>query len=379
MQTTELTMMTPGACVSGKRLQRKPLPHRVAEAAIAAGAALLLAVSAAATAAPAPAPPAGPNDAMYMYKGADRDAKLLEAAKKEGSVTLYTSLSSGESTPLIAAFEKKYGIKVNLWRAISDQVAQRAITEGRAHRYALDVIETNGSEVEQAARENLLSVFYSPSFADLPADAFSSDHMWVSDRANFIVVAYNTNKIKKEDLPADYSGFLDPKWKGQVSIESSDIEWMATIIKTLGQEKGMKLFQNLSATQPQMRAGHILLAQMVGAGEAPVALTVYNGEVESLKRKGTPIDWAPVQPVIGRPQGLGVARNAPHPHAALLFADFVLSTETQQMYADLGRIPVSKKVKSKLNNFPHVMIDTATVLDENDKWTKLWNSLFMRK
>jgi iron(III) transport system substrate-binding protein len=322
---------------------------------------------------------AGPNDALYMYKGADRDQKLLEQARKEGSVTLYTSLSSGESTPLIAAFEKKYGVKVNLWRAISDQVAQRAITEGQARRFTMDVIETNGSEVEQAAREKLLSEFYSPNLADLPADAISSDRMWVSDRANFIVVAYNTNKIKREDLPTDYSGFLDPKWKGLVSIESTDIEWMATIIKKLGPEKGNKLFQDLAATQPQVRAGHILLAQMVGAGEAPVALTVYSGEVESLKRKGTPIDWAPVQPVVARPQGVGIAKNAPHPAAALLFADFVLSQETQQLYADLGRIPVSTKVKSKMNNFPHVMIDTAATLDESPKWTKLWNSLFLKK
>jgi iron(III) transport system substrate-binding protein len=193
------------------------------------------------------------------------------------------------------------------------------------------------------------------------------------------VVAYNTSKIKREDLPTDYAGFLDPKWKGLISIESTDIEWMATIIKKLGPEKGMKLFQDLAATQPQMRAGHILLAQMVGAGEAPVALTVYSGEVESLKRKGTPIDWAPVQPVVGRPQGVGIARNAPHPAAALLFADFVLSQETQQLYADLGRIPVSTKVKTKMNNFPHVMIDTATTLDESPKWTKLWNSLLLKK
>ncbi|HEY4073306.1 MAG TPA: extracellular solute-binding protein [Herbaspirillum sp.] len=329
-------------------------------------------------AAAAPAAP-GPNDAIYMYRGADRDQKLVEQAKKEGTVTLYSSLSSGESTPLVAAFEKKYGIKINFWRANSDQVAQRMMTEGQARRNVVDVLETNGSEVEMAARERLLSEFYSPYLADLPADAIGPNRLWVSDRSNFIVVAYNTNKIKRADLPATYEGFLDPKWKGQISIEASDIEWLATIVKKMGNDKGMKFFQSLSATKPEMRAGHILLAQMVGAGEAPVALTVYNGEVESLKRKGTPIDWAPVQPVVGRPQGLAVAKNAPHPYAALLLADFILSPENQAMYAKLGRIPTSTKVKTKLNDFPHVMIDTATVLDENDKWTKLWNELFLKK
>ena len=327
----------------------------------------------------ATANPPGPNDAIYMYKGADRDQKLLEAAKKEGSVTVYSSLSSGESTPLIAAFEKKYGIKVNFWRANSDQVAQRMMTEGQARRYTVDVLETNGSEVEMAARERLLSEFYSPYLADLPADAIGPNRLWVSDRSNFIVVAYNTNKVKRADLPTTYEGFLDPKWKGQISIEASDIEWLTTIVKAWGNDRGMKFFQALSATNPQMRAGHILLAQMVGAGEVPVALTVYNGEVESLKRKGTPIDWAPVQPVVGRPQGLGVAKNAPHPYAALLFADYVLSPENQTMYANLGRVPTSNKVKTRLNDFPHVMIDTGAYIDEADKWTKLWNELLMKK
>ena len=330
--------------------------------------------------APAPAPvSAGPNDAIYMYKGADRDAKLVALAKTEGSVTVYSSLSSGESTPLVSAFEKKYGIKVNFWRANSDQVSQRMMTEGQARRNVVDVLETNGAEVEIAAREHLLSEFYSPYLADLPPDAIAPSRLWVSDRSNFIVVAYNTNKIKRADLPTTYEGFLDPKWKGQISIESNEMEWMATIIKTMGTDKGMKFFRALAATNPQMRAGHILLAQMVGAGEVPVALTVYNGEVESLKRKGTPIDWVPVQPVVGRPQGLGVARNAPHPYAALLLTDFILSPENQQMYADLGRVPTNNKIKSNLNNFPHTMIDTGGYLDASDKWIKLWNELLMKK
>ena len=326
-----------------------------------------------------PATGPGPNDALYMYKGADRNQKLLDAAKKEGTLNLYTSLSGGESGPLLAAFEKKYGIKVVLWRALGLQVAQRAVAEGQGGRNNFDVIETNASNVEQVAREKLLSEFYSPTFADLPPEAFPANRLWVSDRFNFLVVAYNTNKVRREDLPKDYTGFLDPKWKGQLSIESSNVEWMATIIKKMGVEKGTKFFRDLAAMQPQMRLGHILLAQMVGAGEVPVALTVYNGEVESLKRKGTPIDWVAVDPVVGRPLGMGVARNAPHPNAALLFADFVLSSEGQELFSAMGRVPSSLKVKSTLNRFAYTMIDPATVLDENEKWEALWDKLFLKK
>jgi iron(III) transport system substrate-binding protein len=322
---------------------------------------------------------AGKNDALYSYRGADRDARLLEKAKQEGTVSIYTSLATKESTPLAQAFEKKYGIKVELWRATSDKVVQRAVTEGQARRHVADVIETNGPEMEMIARERLLSEFFSPHLADLPPNAVAPSKLWVTDRLNFFVVAYNTNKYKRDDLPKHYEGFLEPKWKGQIGIEATDVEWMATIIQKLGQERGMKLFERLSAMRPDVRKSHILLAEMVGAGEVPVALTVYNAEVESLKRRGTPIDWAPVEPVVGRPQGIGVMKNAPHPHAALLFADFVLSQEGQELFAAMGRVPASRKVGSKLANFPYVMVDPATVLDQGAKWEALWNKLFLTK
>jgi iron(III) transport system substrate-binding protein len=322
---------------------------------------------------------AGKNEAIFMYRGADRDQRLIEKAKEEGTVVLYTSLATKESIPLTKAFETKYGIKVELWRATSDKVVQRAVTEAKGNRFTPDVIETNGPEMEMLYREKLLTEFFSPYLADLPPEAIPAHRQWVSDRINFFVVAYNTNKIKREDLPKTYEGFLNPKWKGQIGIEATDSEWMATIIKKLGTERGNKLFEGLSAMRPDVRKSHILLAEMVGAGEVPVALTVYNSEVESLKMRGGPIDWVPAEPVVGRPQGIAVAKNAPHPYAALLFVDFVLSPEGQELFSSMGRVPTSKKVKTTLNNFPYSMIDPATVLDEHEKWEKLWTQLFLRK
>src|ERR1700730_7715155 len=121
-----------------------------------------------------------PNDAIYMYRGADRDQQLLAQARKEGALTLYTSLSTNESVPLTAAFEKKYGIKVTLWRTTSDKVVQRAVSEGQAGRHVADVMETNGPEVEMMARERLLSEFYSPYLLDFPPSAIGPNRLWVS-------------------------------------------------------------------------------------------------------------------------------------------------------------------------------------------------------
>src|SRR5687768_4082509 len=124
------------------------------------------------------------NDAVFRYRGADRDTRLVERAKKEGSVVLYTSLAPTESQPLSDAFQKKYGIKVVLWRGLSAQVVQRAITEARGRRNAVDVIETNGPEMEMLAREKLLGEIHSPYLADLPAGAIPAHQTWFPDRFN---------------------------------------------------------------------------------------------------------------------------------------------------------------------------------------------------
>ena len=319
------------------------------------------------------------DSADFQYRGADRDARLIEGARREGRVVLYTSLAPTESQPLAAAFEQKYGIRVELWRALSDQVVRRAVTEAQARRYDVDVIETNGPEMEMLAREQLLTEFYSPHLADLPAEAIPAHRMWFPDRLNFYVVAYNTTKVERSEIPATLEGFADPRWEGRIAVEATDAEWMATVIKTGQAGTGMDFFRELSALGPDVRRGHVLLANLVASGEVPVGLTAYNSNVVPLKREGAPIDYVPVQPVVARPQGIGVATNAPHPRAALLFADFVLSQEGQELFESLGRVPASTRVESELNNFPFVMIDPATVLDEKEKWDTIWNDLFLSR
>jgi len=318
------------------------------------------------------------HDAVYKYQGADRQQRLLENAKREGSVVVYTSLAPTESMPVAQAFEKKYGIKVELWRALSDKVLQRAVAEARAKRFAVDVIETNGPEMEMLAREKILSQFYSPYIADLPPYALPPHKLWVSDRLTFFVVGYNTDKVKREEIPKNYEAFADPKWKGRIGIEATDAEWLGTLVKMWGEEKGMAYFRKLSEMRPDVRKGHVLLAEIIATGEIPVGLTVYNYNAETLKRRGGPIDWIPVEPVIARPQGVGLAKEAPHPYAALLFADFLISPEGQELFQSFGRNPASLKVKNAYK-FKYTMTDPVTVLDEADKWEKIWNDLFLSR
>ncbi len=317
------------------------------------------------------------NQDIYLYQGKDRAEKLVEKAKQEGVIAIYTSMQAKDSGPLTEAFEKKYGIKVSLWRASPDKIAQRALIEAKADRDVADVLEMNGPEIERLHRENILGEFYSPAFQDLPSAAFPKHRHYVVDRLNFFVTAYNTRLVTPEQAPKTYDDLLNPRWKGKLVIEPSDYDWFAAVVKGMGEEKGLEYFKKLADMKPVMRDGHTLLAEMLASGEIPIVITAFNHSVEQMKQGGAPVEWTPLQPAFGQPSAVGLPIRAPHPHAALLFADFLLSKEGQEIIKARGRVPASRAVESALNKFQYQLIDPAIVLDEGSKWEKLWAELFL--
>jgi iron(III) transport system substrate-binding protein len=312
------------------------------------------------------------------YKGADRQQHLIDGAKKEGELMLYTSLPVEDMSVLTAAFEKKYGIKVKVWRSSSENVLQRAMTEGRANRFDADV-ETSGPELESLHREKMLQEVVSPYLGDLIAAAILPHREWVSTRLNVYTFSYNTKLVKKEDLPKTYQDLLDPKWKGKLGIEADDSDWFAAIVGDMGEAKGLKLFRDIvSANGISVRKGHSLLMNLVASGEVPLALDIYNYKAEQMKVQGAPVDWFAIAPAIAAPQGVGVLRHAPHPNAAVLFFDFMLS-DAQPILLTRSYVPTSKNVETNLNKMPIKFIDTKVVLDENKKWTKLYEEVVTKQ
>ena len=318
------------------------------------------------------------NRDSYLYKGADRDARVLEGARKEGQVNIYTSLNTKDSGPITEAFEKKYGVKTLLWRSSSEKVLQRAVTEARAGRFLCDVLETNGPEMEALYREKLLAEFYSPHFKDLPPAAFPKHRHYVADRFNFFTIGYNTNLVKEAEVPNSYQDLLHPRFAGKIGIEAGDTDWFAALVKSMGEGPGLAFFRKLAETRPQMRTGHTLMAELVSSGEIPITATIYNHNIERLSVKGAPVKWKALTPTFGRPNAIGVVPRAANPHAALLFADFMLSREGQLLLKERNRVPASLAVDSPLNKFPFEMIDPVITLDEADKWDKLWSDLFLK-
>jgi iron(III) transport system substrate-binding protein len=217
-----------------------------------------------------------------------------------------------------------------------------------------------------------------PVHAELQPWGLPSHREWAATQLYLFVQAYNTTKVRKEDLPRTYAELLDPKWKGKLAMEASDQEWFAEVIKQMGEEKGLKFWRDLVANNGvQLRTGHSLLNNLVGSGEIPLALTVYNSDPETMKKKGSPIDWFAIEPAIAIPNGVGVSRKAPHPHAALLFYEYMLSEEAQQVLAKIGYVTSQKKIPPSFTKTIKVL-DPAVLLEEYDKSSDLFERIVIK-
>jgi len=219
-----------------------------------------------------------------------------------------------------------------------------------------------------------------PHATELIPGALRSHREWVATYLSVWVQAYNTKLVKKEDLPRTFQDLLDPKWKGKLGIEGNIPEWYSTVVLHMGEEKGIRFFRDLVARNGiSVRTGHSLLNNMVVAGEVPLALTVYQFLPEPAKRRGAAIDWFVLEPLVARTSGVGIARRAPHPNAALLFYDFMLSDEAQKLMLAMEYVPTSTKVPSPLAQQRFTLVDPAVALDQRDKWARSFEEVILRR
>ena len=318
--------------------------------------------------------------ALATYEGPDRMERIVAAAKKEGTLTLYTTIAEKDLPALIKPFETKYGLKVNVWRAGTDKVLQRTLAESAANRNEVDAVHFGSPEMEALSREKVLQAVASPTYKDLQPGSVPAHRQWAATILSVWVQAYNTNVVKKEDLPKTYADLLDPKWKGKLGIEAKNQDWFATVVGLNGgSDKGLKYFNDLVAKNGiSPRSGHTLLTNMVVSGEVPLALTVYNYMPEQAKKKGAPIDWFVIEPAIARYNAVGVAVKAPHPAAALLFHEYML-TDAQPLMVGIDYVPTNTRVASPLKGVKILITDPIQSIDEAEKWSKLFEDSVLKK
>lgn len=356
----------------------RPSNRPVHATAIALAAVLLAGCGGAPTAAPPGGGAGEGGDALAKYVGMPDD-RLVAAAKKEGTVQIYGSDSSIQEN--IAAFEKRYGIKVQSYRAASEDVLQRVLQEAGAGRLPADLVDTNGGELLTMAAKGVLAD-YGDKKVTAQLRPGSVHPGWVATRYDAFVVAWNADKIKSP--PTSYQDLADPRFKGQIELEQDDWDWYLGLHDYLTRKMGWStqqadtFFTRLAANAKAVK-GHTVQAQLLDSGQVGVSPDSYKHLIDQDHfGKKAPVVWQPVvQPVLYRPNGVGLTRTAPHPAAAVLYLKWAL-TDGQKLLSSQYRQPANLSVTTrnpirKGTTVYDIPIDQMT--HDSAKWSKAWQRL----
>jgi iron(III) transport system substrate-binding protein len=273
------------------------------------------------------------------------DPALLDAAKREGTLVIYSSVNEEEALPIWKVFEQETGIKVEYIRGSDSQMIGRILIENRGGKPAWDIVMvTSVPRLPQA----LLAEYEPPQARHLFPSARDAGRRWYGFAANYDVPAYNTRLVKPQDLPQSYEDFAKKtEWTGRTVINESDTEWVIALVDHYGESKARDLMRSLAATlKPAIVGSHLQVARTVGAGEYMVALNNYVNLTINVKLNGGPTDFWAIDPIGVFYQQVGIDTLAPHPNAARLATNFILSPEGQKLLTRRGRIPTRPDVET---------------------------------
>jgi iron(III) transport system substrate-binding protein len=332
------------------------------------------------TAGPGSSAPAA-SDAQQVYdqingmSGEERTNTLLDLAKKEGELALYTS--NTDMDDVVKAFEDKYQIKVNTYRANSETVLQRVLQESSARFQGADLIETNAGELN-AMQEQQLLYPYKGALRDKVRPEGQKEG-WTADRFNAFVVGWNTNKVPAGTQPKSLKDLAEPQWKGRVGLEIGDVDWYAAMVnyyKSQGMsDQDVDDFFHKLATNSKIAKGHTVMGELLAAGQFDVAPSIYSHTVANAAEKGAPVEWkANGKPVVLRPNGAGLMKSAKHPAVAMLFVDFLL-TDGQEAIAGANRIGAIPTAQDPLAGVATVSVPEEELLKNAQKWNDAYKSV----
>src|SRR6266536_109683 len=322
-------------------------------------------------------------DKFNALKGQDRTTQLVAAAETEGSLSIYTS--NTDIDKVVDGFKAKYPkIKVNVYRANSETVLQRLLQEQKAGFYGNDVFETNAGELNVAAQQGYLADYQSE-LRDKVREAGKRKD-WTASRFNLFVIGWNTKLVKPGQEPRSLEELTDPKWKGRISMELSDVDWFTTMYGYY-QKQGKSdaeirdLFSRLAANAKVVK-GHTVQGDLLAAGQFAVAVSAYSHTIDKLAADGAPVSWhpasgQPAQPLITRPNGVAMMLAAKHPAAAMLFVDFEL-TDSQAIFAKAHRIGSVPTANDPLAGMPTIQVPDDKLLAEGKKWDDLYTQIVQK-
>src|SRR5919109_4958926 len=274
---------------------------------------------------------------------ANNHESLIEAAKREGKLVVYTSMTVDQAQKLNDAFKVKYPfIQPSMFRAVGERLLTKIMAEAQAGKYEFDVVQSAKTQAYFLKKKNLLANYVSTEVKNIQKPFVDSEGYWAAVYMMPNVIGYNTSLLKRHEVHRSDEDLLNPKWKGKIGMDHTKPEWFSWKLKRMGEEKGLAYMKKLGAQEFKLYAGLTILSSLLAAGEFPLVLNTYLHNVEDVRRKGATVDWVAQDPVFTKFQPIGVGLKAAHPNAAKLFVNFMLSEEGQQIIASFGRVPTRR-------------------------------------
>ncbi len=317
-------------------------------------------------------------DQINGLSGEERSTTLLDLANKEGQLSLYTS--NTDMDDVVKAFEDKYGLKVETYRANSETVLQRVLQESSASYQGADLIETNAGELNALQQQQLLYPYEGELREKVRPEGRKDG--WTADRFNAFVVGWNNAKVPAGTEPQTLKDLAAPQWKGRVGLEIGDVDWYAAMVnyyKSQGMsDQEVNDFFTALAANSKIAKGHTVMGELLAAGQFDVAVSIYSHTVDNAAEKGAPVEWKkdghPVEPVVLRPNGAGLMKSAKHPATAMLFLDFLL-TDGQQAIAGANRIGAIPTADDPLTGLETVSVPEEELLGNPEKWSDAYKKV----
>ena len=321
-------------------------------------------------------------DKFNEMSGQERTDELVACAEEEGQLNVYTSNTDMED--LIDVFSDQYDIEVNNYRAGSESVLQRLLQEDEASYYGADIFETNALELGIAENEGLLYP-YKGELRDAVLQQGRKTEGWTATRFNAFVVGWNTDKVKPGEEPKTLEELAEPQWKGRVSMEVGDVDWFTALHDYYVEEQSWSEeeftdFMTRLASNSQVVKGHTVQGELLSAGQFDVGVSLYSHTVDKAANEdGAPVAWIPadgepVQPLISRPNGIGLVKTATNPCAALLFVDFEL-TGGQDVFKEAFRVGSVEGGDNPLSEYETYPVPEQKLLDDPSTWDKAYEDV----
>jgi iron(III) transport system substrate-binding protein len=325
-------------------------------------------------------------DEINKFPEPERQARLVNGARKEGTVTWYVAMNRAYVQDLINAFEAQYPfIKVNALTGGGGGLLNRVLAEHRAKSFQYDVFNTRSMTINTLKKAGAIMRYRSPYRSALRDGFYDKEGYLNGIFATPLVFIFNTKFVNRKEAPGSLDDLLDPKWSGKMAMDDESFDWLAALFDYYGEAKGTELAAKLGEQKLNVRRGPTLLTQLVAAGEFFVEIDGHHQEAIAKKKAGAPIDYNFPQPFVPAKSliPIYVSSRPPHPYAAALMADFLMSRKGQEIMSAHGRWVGHREITAK---GPDDIGDRKVVIPSPDKWGNryqeligLYNRLLLRQ